>query len=105
MKRIACPTAALALAAVALVGTAGPSAATAQHCDDRTSADKVELDHQTTSVYVGAHATVCYKAGTRVMTTTVGEDGILTSTLLNGKGAPKGISYYVVVPDFPTSPE
>jgi hypothetical protein len=103
MKRIASSAAALALAAVALVGTAGPSSATTQHCDNHTSADKVELDYQTTSVYVGAYATVCYKAGNRVMTTTVGADGILRSTLLNGNGKPMGISYYIVVSYCPPS--
>ncbi|HSU01314.1 MAG TPA: hypothetical protein VLK03_02095 [Nocardioides sp.] len=97
MKRIASSAAALALAAVALVGTAAPSSAVTEHCDDYTSSDKVELDYETTSVYVGAYATVCYKAGTTVKTVTVGADGILRSTILNKNGKRMGISYYIVI--------
>jgi hypothetical protein len=96
MKRIASSAAALALAAVALVGTAAPSSAATEHCEDYKSPDKVELDYETTTVYVGAYATVCYKAGTSVKTVTVGGDGMLTSTILNHRGKPKGISYYIV---------
>jgi hypothetical protein len=96
MKRLASSAAALALAAVALVGTASPSSATTEHCDDYKSPDKVELDYDTTTVYVGAYATVCYKAGTRVDTVTVGSDGMLTSELLNRNGKAMDISYYIV---------
>ena len=48
MKRIASSAAAMALAAMALVGTAGPSSAATQHCPDHTTADKVELNYNTT---------------------------------------------------------
>lgn len=96
MKRLAGSAAALALAAAALVGTAGPSMASTAHCDDYMSPDKVELSYETSTVYVGAYATVCYKAGTRVDTVTVGGDGMLTSTLLNRQGKAMGISYYIV---------
>ena len=96
MKRLAGSAAALALAAVALVGTASPSIASTDHCDGSVSSDKVELDYETTTVYVGAYATVCYKAGTRVATVTVGADGMLTSTLLTRQGNAMGISYYIV---------
>ena len=47
-------------------------------------------------VYVGAYATVCYKAGNRVDTVTVGSDGMLTSELLNRHGKAMDISYYIV---------
>jgi hypothetical protein len=97
MKRLAGSAAALALAAVALVGTASPGSAVTEHCADSKSPDKVELHHDTTSVYVGAYATVCYKAGTEVKTVTVGADGILRSTILNHKGNPRDISYYIVI--------
>jgi hypothetical protein len=97
MKRLASSAAALAIAAVALVGTASPSSAATGYCDDYKSPDKVELTVETTSAYVGAYATVCYKAGNEVRTVTVGSSGMLTSTILNRQGNAKAISYYIVI--------
>lgn len=103
MKRIASSAAAMALAAMALVGTAGPSSAATQHCPDHTTADKVELKYNTTSVYVGAWAKVCYKSGTRIDWADVGADGMLTSELYNRIGNRMDISYYIVTSYCPPS--
>ena len=95
MKRLAISAATLALAGAALVGTAGTSSATTEHCPDFDSPDKVELDGESTSVNLPAGTTVCYKAGTQVFTTTVGADGVLTSEATNNRGRLLGISYYI----------
>lgn len=96
MRLLASSAAALALAAAALVGTVSPSSAATQHCADYKSPDKVELDYETTTVDLPAGSTVCYKAGTQVATAVVGEDGVLTSTLIGPSGQPMAISYYIV---------
>ena len=94
MRRLASSAAVLAVAAAALVGTAGPSSAVTEHCPDGPG--KVELNYETTTVNLPAGSTVCYKAGTKVDTVTVGSDGVLTSTITNRNGVVQGISYYIV---------
>jgi hypothetical protein len=101
MKRIASSAAALALAGVALVGTAGPSSATTEHCEDYKSPDKVELDYETTTLYFEPYTTVCYKAGTEVRTVVVGDSGILKSTVYNKNGKRMAFSYYIADYDCP----
>ncbi|WP_107774834.1 hypothetical protein [Nocardioides sediminis] len=101
MKRIASSAGALALAAVALVGTAGPSSAVTDHCDDYKSPDKVELDHETTTLYFEPYTTVCYKAGTETRTVVVGDSGVLKSEIYNKKGKRMAFSYYIADYDCP----
>jgi hypothetical protein len=96
MKRMASSAAAMALAAVALVGTAGPSSATTDHCEGHTTADKVELDYETTKLYLPPGTTVCYKAGTQVETGTANKYGVLRSKIYNTNGERMAFSYYIV---------
>lgn len=92
------------MAAAALVSIASPSSASAAHCDDFNSPDKVELNGDTTSVNLPPGTTVCYKAGNQVFTAVVGPDGVLTSEATNKHGVPQGISYYIVdsTPPYPS---
>jgi hypothetical protein len=101
MKRLGASAAALALAAVALVGTASPSSATTEHCADYKSPDKVELDYETTTLHFRPYTTVCYKAGTEVRTVVVGDTGVLKSDVYNKFGKRMAISYYIRVPYCP----
>lgn len=91
----------LAVVATALVVSTPTAGATTAQCADRTSPDKVELAYETTSVALPAGTVVCYKAGTQVATVTIGDDGLLTSTLANRRGIAQAISYYVVVAEPP----
>ena len=97
MRRAAAAAAVLALAGAGLAAGASSAAATTAHCADHTTLEKVELDYETTTVELEPGTVVCYKAGTRVATVTVGDDGMLVSTITNKAGKAMAISYFVIV--------
>ena len=97
-------TARLALAAsatfaFATLGAVAPAQAVTQHCPVPTGAVKYEVNAGTTyDTDLPAGTTVCIKAGTQIDTVTVGEGGLITSTIRHRNGQLLGISYYVAVP-------
>lgn len=106
MKRAASIVAVLGGVAVSLAGPVSAQAAPPadMHCPDHDSSEvtKVELDGSTTHLDLAPGTTICVKAGTgNTGLVVVGEDGYEQDVLVNKKGVPLGISYYVVYPCVP----
>ena len=83
-------------AAGALLLPFNATAAT-EHCPEGGFKVEVGGDSATVPVDADPGTMVCFKAGTRIVETTVGGDGTISNTdLTNMWGKPLGISYYVV---------
>ncbi len=103
MKRLGAGAAVLIAIGGSMAATAGPGTAATAHCADHQSAEKVELDYETTTIEVAPGSTVCYKSGTQVFTVVADEDGVVTSTATNKAGKVQAISYYIVIDTPPHS--
>ncbi len=80
---------------------AGPAQAVTEHCDGHASPDsgKVETDGAGSSIETDLEdgTDVCVKAGTKTTVVTVAGGMINQTAIVNKKGIPLGISYYVPI--------
>ena len=81
-----------------------PAYAVAEQCPTSAESVKVETDGTSNTVQtdLAPGTQVCVKAGTRITTVVVADDGTITQTdITNKRGTPLGISNIVYVPGEP----